>query len=249
MPGLDGPEVCRRVRAIETEDPPYILLLTSRNETEDIVTGLEAGANDYISKPFNNSELLARAKVGKRMLTLQSELAKAKKTLNFQATHDVLTGLMNRRAIMDSLKKEITRSQRNKQILSIGLLDIDHFKQINDTYGHLVGDEVLKEVAQRMERVLRPYDHLGRYGGEEFLVILNADRGQEVAPFERIRNAISDKPFVVGEASLDITISCGVTLGKSTTEEEGDGTKLIAAADVVLYEAKANGRNQVILAK
>ena len=248
MPGMDGPEVCRRVREIETEDPPYILLLTSRSETDDIVAGLSAGANDYISKPFNNAELLARAKVGKRMLKLQSELAKAKATLEFQASHDVLTGLMNRRAIMEALDKEMARSQRNDQVLSVGIIDIDHFKQINDTYGHGAGDDVLKEVSQRMKAALRPYDHLGRYGGEEFLAVLNVDNGEELTPFERMRSMIADKPFMIDNTPLNVTISCGVRVIDAIAGES-IASDFIATADTALYEAKESGRNRVIMAK
>jgi len=175
MPRMDGLEVCRRVRASNTEDPPFILLLTGRSETADIVTGLEVGANDYVSKPFDNTELKARLQVGKRMLDLQQELISAKQTLTIQATHDALTGINNRGAVMEAMEQEMARTRRQSQPLRIGLCDIDHFKQINDTHGHLAGDAILREVAKRLKATLRPFDRIGRYGGEEFLILLHSN--------------------------------------------------------------------------
>jgi diguanylate cyclase (GGDEF)-like protein len=247
MPLLDGLALCQRIREQQlSDDPPFIILLTARSDTADIVEGLGKGANDYIAKPFENSELQARLQVGRRMLDLQTELAQAREALTFQASHDVLTGLMNRRAVMNTLEKEIARAHRQGHALAIGLCDIDHFKQINDSYGHLAGDAVLKEVAQRMETALRPYDHIGRYGGEEFLVVLSTDSDQALNPFERICRAIADKPFVIDQEMLKVTISCGVTLVTSAADKR-DGTTLLSAADTALYEAKATGRNRTLL--
>ncbi len=152
MPRLDGLALCERIRNRESSNPPYIILLTARTETDDIVAGLEAGANDYISKPFVNSELQARLQVGRRMLNLQAELINAKEAMAFQATHDALTGLLNRGAIMEALDVEMARAQRQDQTLCIGLCDIDHFKRVNDTHGHLAGDAVLREVTQRLSK-------------------------------------------------------------------------------------------------
>ena len=142
MPRMNGIELCQLVSEKFKQNPPYIILLTSRTETQDIVEGLKAGANDYIAKPFNNDELKVRISVGRRMIELQDELNETLKKLTALANYDVLTGLLNRRAIMESLTKEIRRVERDGHVLCIGMCDIDHFKNINDTYGHLVGDEV-----------------------------------------------------------------------------------------------------------
>ena len=171
MPGLDGLEVCRKIRSIMTSSPPYLIILRAKGKTEDIVKGLDAGANDYISKPYNNDELQARLRVGQRMLELQNELLATKDALAHEAMYDALTGALNRRAILSGLEKEIKRAHRRNSLLSIGLCDIDHFKQVNDTFGHQTGDDVLQGLVETMQRNLREYDFLGRYGGEEFLFV------------------------------------------------------------------------------
>jgi len=246
MPRLNGLELCQRIRQQQTNNPPFIILLTGRSNSGDVVKGLETGANDYITKPFDDAELQARLQVGQRMLKLQAELIQTQESLAFQANHDVLTGLMNRRALMDVLKAEIARAQRQQSTLCIGLCDIDHFKQVNDTHGHLVGDAVLQELSQRMKSTLRPYDHIGRYGGEEFLIVLNPDGNDVLRPFERVRCAIADKPVVVESATLDLSISCGVVLVTSEAVEQ-EIKELLTNADAALYEAKAGGRNRTIL--
>ncbi len=248
MPGLDGLEVCRRIRVGQSEDPPYIILLTGRNETADIITGLEAGANDYITKPFDNGELKARLQVGRRMLELQRQLIDAQQALSFQASHDALTGLLNRGAIMQFMEQEMARARRLPQPLRIGLLDVDHFKQINDTHGHPTGDAVLRDVAERLQMTLRPYDRVGRYGGEEFLVLTDGEAEHSQVVFERLRLAIADEPFVHKQLSLSVTISCGVV----SFMPPGDGRDrdaLLATVDSALYEAKAGGRNKTVFAR
>ena len=155
MPGLDGLEVCRRLRTKETPNPPYVILLTGRGEKGDIVRGLEAGANDYIAKPYDNAELQARIRVGQRMLELQAKLLEARDALAHQATHDALTGIFNRRAILDRLAQEISRAERDGTPLSVGMFDIDHFKKINDTFGHQAGDDVLVAFARCSSRIAR----------------------------------------------------------------------------------------------
>lgn len=246
MPKMNGIEVCERVTAKNRENPNYIVLLTSRSSSDDIVEGLSKGASDYLSKPFNSAELQVRLQVGKRMLELQDKLNATLLELTELANHDALTGLLNRRAIMEALPKEIKRNKRQEQVLCIGMCDIDHFKEINDTYGHLVGDEVLKEVTKRMQRVLRDYDLIGRYGGEEFLVITPVDRGNCTDVYQRICQAISAQPVKTGDLSILVTISCGVTI--YTAEEDGqDLAKLLTRADEALYQAKDSGRDQVVL--
>ena len=246
MPRLNGLALCQRIRKQSDTDPAYIILLTSRNQTIDIVTGLEEGANDYITKPFNNVELQARVQVGKRMLGLQQELNQAKEMLAFQASHDVLTGLLNRRAIMEALYKELSRSFRQQQPLCIAMCDIDFFKKINDNYGHLAGDHVIREVTQRISSELRPYDLVGRYGGEEFLLVFNSSVQDAFKLLERMRLSIANTPFNYEKEVLKVTISSGVTVYDSF-DDEGDKQVLIDQADKALYEAKENGRNRVVV--
>ena len=248
MPRLDGLALCRRIRREESSDPPFIILLTGRGETEDIVKALEAGANDHVAKPFENAELRARLDVGKRMLDLQEQLRRVTEALAIRATQDSLTGLLNRGAIMEALDQEMARAQRRQQTLCVGLCDIDHFKRVNDTHGHLAGDAVLREAARRIEAALRPFDHVGRYGGEEFLILVAATQDQAAALFERIRHVFADAPFVVEQAALDVTISCGATFFTPPADERID-TALIAAADAALYRAKDAGRNRTVFAE
>lgn len=243
MPVLDGLSLCRRIREQETHNPPYIIMLTIRGQTVDIVEGLDRGANDYVVKPFDNAELRARLHVGKRMLALQEELNKAKDELIFQAHHDVLTGLMNRRAVMKAFEREIARAQREKRTLGVGLCDLDHFKRVNDECGHLVGDEVLKEIGHRLQEGLRPYDTIGRYGGEEFLVVLSGEEKDIIRLFERLRQAVSEMPVVANPLKLDITISCGVALIDPSENCGCDSASMLSAADIALYESKSKGRN------
>ncbi len=246
MPGINGLTLCKHIREQDSDNPPYIILLTGRSAIDDIVTGLKGGANDYISKPFENAELQARLQVGKRMLDLQSELHRAKEAMAIQANYDVLTGLMNRRAIMNVIEREVERSKRNLQSLYICMCDIDHFKKINDTHGHLVGDAILQQVANRFTNSLRLYDACGRYGGEEFLIVLNSAESHVPALFDRICRVISDQPFTYEQTELHVTVSCGVTV-YSPPHDLRNVTQLLAAADAALYEAKNAGRNRTVL--
>jgi len=246
MPKMNGIEVCERVIKQNSASPAYILLLTSRNSSEDIVEGLSKGASDYLSKPFDSAELKVRLQVGKRMLEMQEKLNNTLEEMTLLASLDMLTGILNRRAIMAALPKEINRIERLSQVLCIGMCDIDHFKKINDTYGHLVGDEVLKEVTQRMKKALREYDLLGRYGGEEFLIITPVANEKCMPLYQRICQAVSATPIQVEELAIPVTVSCGVT--SYSLEADGHNmTTLLARADEALYEAKDAGRNQVIL--
>ncbi len=172
MPKTDGVELCRKVREQNRAPYQYILLATAKDGKQDLVKGLEAGADDYLTKPFDKSELRARLKACNRILTLQDSQLQAQEQLLFQATHDLLTGVWSRGAILETLRRELERAGRSLTATGLLMLDIDHFKAINDTYGHLIGDEVLKQVTQRIVHAVRGYDSVGRYGGEEFLIVL-----------------------------------------------------------------------------
>jgi len=247
MPGLPGPEVCRRLRATARDRYQYILLLTAKHTTADIVEGLEAGADDYLTKPFNVYEFFARMHVGERMIRLHDNLFAAQEALRFQATHDPLTGIWNRGALFELLHAEAERVHRKATPLSLFLVDLDHFKHVNDHFGHLIGDAILHEVAQRLSTAVRLYDIVGRYGGEEFIVAaaeLESERPHQFA--ERLRLAVSSSPV----HTSDVTISMTASIGVATSDPLADCSieKLIQSADAALYEAKRNGRNRVEMA-
>jgi len=245
MPGMDGLEICRRLRANGARNPPYVILLTARDEKGDIVQGLDAGANDYVAKPYDNEELRARIGVGQRMLEMQSHLLEAQEALAHQATHDFLTGVFNRRAIMDRLAQEISRAKREHISLSIGMCDIDHFKNINDIFGHQAGDEALVAFTRCLQDRLRAYDSLGRYGGEEFLVIAPGSVGHSGERlYERLRAGVAEAEIQTKTGAVSLTVSIGVAAGTGQSTVDA----LLAAADAALYQAKADGRNRVAYA-
>src|SRR5690349_18177056 len=166
MPGMEGPEVCREIRRHPERRYVYVILLTARSQKEDLLKGLEAGADDYLTKPFDAQEFRARLRVGQRILDLQHNLLTATDELRFRATHDMLTGICNRASVLDALAREGSRQEREGGSFGVIMADLDHFKSVNDTYGHMAGDIVLKEAARRMTACVRPYDTVGRYGGE-----------------------------------------------------------------------------------
>jgi diguanylate cyclase (GGDEF)-like protein len=244
MPYVDGVEVCRRIRAAAREPYVYVLLLTARTESQDLVEGMEAGADDYLTKPFNAQELRVRLRAGLRILDLQQQLMEAREALRVQATHDALTGLLNRGRVVEILFAEIARSARELRPLSVLMVDLDHFKRINDTHGHQAGDAVLREAAHRMSAATRQYDSPGRYGGEEFLVVLPGCGARDgYAQAERIREAFACEPFTGGGAPMAVTCSIGISSRDACTA--GDADRLIHEADEALYSAKHNGRNRV----
>jgi two-component system cell cycle response regulator len=255
MPGLDGLEVIRRLRALSTEQPPYVILLTSKDEKEDIIVGLETGANDYVKKPFDQGELFARVRVGQRSVELQTKLYETQQTLAHLAMHDPLTGILNRRAILEQLTKELSRAQRRSQgtglstpgalRCAVGFFDIDHFKQINDGYGHLAGDEVLKGVAGILISHLRSYDSLGRMGGDEFLVVApEIDEEQSKHLFERLSTAISGCKILTAASEVSVTVSIGVAMAEPANELD----IILESADAAMYQAKRAGANCVVFA-
>ena len=242
MPELDGLEIVRKVRALPTERPPHIIMLTAKTKKTEIVEGLQAGANDYLSKPFDPGELLARIEVGRRMVEMRDALVESRDLLAHQATHDPMLGLMNRRAIISQLSKELTRSCRMGDFLAIGMCDIDHFKQINDSFGHQTGDDVLCGLAQILIGNLREYDFVGRLGGEEFLVITPMKAGTDCLPlYDRLRRRIAASKIETRSGFLAITVSIGVVrAGEGSTVD-----RILEAADAEMYKAKREGRNRV----
>ncbi|HEX5227336.1 MAG TPA: diguanylate cyclase [Bryobacteraceae bacterium] len=244
MPGMTGVEVCRRIRARDSEPYTYILLLTSKSQKEDLIEGMEAGADDYITKPFDQNELQVRLRAGIRLVDLQAQLLRAREDLRVQATHDSLTLLWNRSSILTELSRELARSERDARPLGVVIVDLDHFKQINDTHGHLAGDAVLREAARRMQSGIRQYDSIGRYGGEEFLIIFpGSSEADCCAQADRLRKQLGGAEMSVNDTKLRVTASFGVTTalpGERWTEEA-----LIRRADEALYRAKKSGRNRV----
>jgi two-component system cell cycle response regulator len=245
MPELDGPGVCREVRDRHNDLYVYILLLTSKESCEDVVRGLEAGADDYLTKPCHPAELKARLHTGRRILQLEDKLVEAREEMRFKATHDALTSLWDRGAILALLRSGLSRSVREQSPISFLLCDIDHFKNINDGYGHHTGDEVLEEVSTRLLDGVRSHDAVGRYGGEEFLIVLNGCNGEHLKErAEHIRRSIGDSPFSTSHGSIPIFMSIG-----AITIENWDKSipieQFLKQADLALYRAKAAGRNRV----
>jgi diguanylate cyclase (GGDEF)-like protein len=250
MPQLTGPEVCRLTRQQQKDTYTYMLLLTSKNQREDLIEGMDAGADDYVTKPFNHHELQVRLRAGRRIVDLQSELLVTQAALRQQATHDSLTKVYNRSSIFEVLDRELVRAERENLPVGLALLDIDFFKSVNDTYGHIAGDAVLREAARRIKTTIRSYDSLGRYGGEEFLIILpGCDEACTRSQSDRIRRNLAIEPMPIHEYShSDVSLALTASFG-STTALPGhriSAETLLRIADESLYEAKRAGRNRVV---
>ncbi len=246
MPELDGFKFLELKKSKpELSDVP-VIMLTAESESHKKVMGLEKGASDYIVKPFHEGELLARVKVHLQIKSLQDELRTANSMLKQLSITDALTGIYNRRYFMENLEREFNRCKRYKDLFSVVLMDIDHFKVINDSYGHLFGDFVLKEVCAIALETLRSTDILARFGGEEFILLLpGTDSSGAVAMAERIRYLIEKNTFVQGSQSAKLTLSAGVA---SFPHEKSDSAEAIMKlADHALYSAKSKGRNRVVI--
>ncbi|HUZ94802.1 MAG TPA: diguanylate cyclase [Edaphobacter sp.] len=249
MPELDGLGVCREVRGRHEDAYIYILLLTSRQSSDDIVSGLEAGADDYLTKPCHAAELKARLHTGRRILQLEDKLVEAREEMRFKATHDALTSLWNRGGILTLLRAEFSRATRHRTPLSLLICDIDHFKKINDTYGHPVGDEILQQVSHYLRDLVRPEDCVGRFGGEEFLIVLgDCSRATLEVRSNEIREEISRVPFLTQEGSVSVSLSFGAITIEPPCEAV-DIDLYVKKADAALYRAKAAGRNCVVFAE
>jgi two-component system cell cycle response regulator len=243
MPGIDGLEICRRVRARSSQPYVYIMLLTANDKVGNLVEGLESGADDYLTKPFHPQELRARLRVGLRMLDLESRLVEARESLRFKASHDSLTTIWNRGAIIEMLERELSRARRDGSSVGILLADIDHFKRVNDTRGHLVGDEVLRAVTGRLKGEVRSYDSVGRYGGEEFLILLpGCDNPKLTTKAERLVKVVERSSIGTSTGTVAVTISIGGIASGDCPH--ADVNKLLLAADTALYRAKVSGRNR-----
>ncbi len=247
MPEVDGVEVCRRVRQRRDREYTYIILLTARDRKQDILSGLDAGADDYVVKPFDSDELRMRLNTAQRILRLQADLIAARERLRDQATHDYLTGLWNRSAILDILQRELDRAAREGREVGVAMADLDRFKYINDRFGHKAGDAALCEVARRMTLALRTYDAVGRYGGDELLIVLpglDAAAATELA--ERLRSRVAAVPVSAAGQDIPVTITLGAT--SSSGSGPADVGALVNAADEAMYSAKRAGRNRVAAA-
>lgn len=246
LPGLDGPTICRRLR--DRPDAPYVyvLLLGAPAEEADGAAALDAGADDFIMAPLDQSALRLRLRTAEHILLLQRNLLQSRQALEYRATHDSLTGIWNRAEVLGLLEREIARAQREGTAVSIIMIDVDHFKRVNDQMGHDGGDVALREVAQRLTECVRPYDGLGRYGGEEFLIVLSGCSGGNAAGLaERLRQSVEKPALDIRGQELRLSISLGVAVWSA---DYGDMQALIRAADAALYRAKKAGRNQVEVA-
>ena len=245
MEGLRGPDICKVLRADPLAPYIYVILLMDKSRQDDLLESLEQGADDYLAKPFDGYELRAKLLVAKRILELQDRLISMRDELLIQATHDSLTGLWNRKASVDALARELARSDRDKKPVGLMLMDLDHFKQINDTYGHLAGDCVLQVVAGKFGSVLRSYDTIGRYGGEEFLIVSpGCDADAILRRAEEIRTSINQEPIATPYGVIPVSLSIGAAVAYGMMQQD----QILKLADEALYRAKRAGRNRVELA-
>lgn len=248
IPGMDGLDLCRTIRARFQSHYIYIIVLTSRGSQEDLLEGLEAGADEYLIKPVGTAELRARLKIARRILELEHSLKRSLEEFKNLSVTDALTGFFNRRYLVEHLPQEIKRSIRYRRPLSILLFDFDHFKDVNDRFGHQVGDEVLRQCAACVGETLRQdLDWAIRYGGEEFLVVLpeTALEGAMIVA-ERLRRYFAARDIVSPAGTLRVTASFGVaSLPQIAPQQRLPMETLIECADRCLYEAKSAGRNRI----
>lgn len=248
MPEMSGLELCHTIRITPTPGYVYIILLTAKSLKEDIVSGLKAGADDYLSKPFDTEELIARIKTGIRILSLENTLKKANKEIRLLSITDPLTKCYNRSYLADKLPDEIKRARRYKRSLSIALCDIDHFKRINDTHGHQVGDRILNIVVKQLMNSIRSgVDWIARYGGDEFLIVLpETDISGARNMASRLNCELAKHTITVEEHTVQVTASFGITgIDRFTLEKYISPDLLIRTADDCLYQSKADGRNRI----
>jgi len=241
MPEMDGLEICHAIRSNKDNPYVYIILATACDSKQDLLKGMEAGADSYIAKPFSVQELTAHIRAAVRVLEVQEELASAKKALELKATHDPLTGLPNRLLLGEKLKSNIASARRSGLMLAVMFLDLNKFKTVNDTLGHKAGDELLKKVADRLKRSVRETDTVTRIGGDEFVIILSDIQSRNAAETvaKKILAEIS-KPFNLNRKNYFISASIGISL---YPWDGTDGETLIRTADTAMYTAKQKGEN------
>jgi len=243
LPGKSGFTVMSEMRQAGQFVPT--LMLTARGHPDDVLKGFAAGADDYLTKPFDQHELKVRLRAGTRIIDLQRELVSAREALREQATKDFLTRIWNRSSILDIFQRELSRGARENRPVGLVLADLDHFKAVNDTYGHFAGDAVLREFARRMQSATRPYDAVGRYGGEEFLIILpGCDPACTANQAERMRAALANEAMSINDRPHLVTCSFGSTCWRPGMDPSTDS--LIRVADNALYMAKGQGRDRVV---
>lgn len=248
LPGINGSEVIRRLRGLRTERYVYTVLLVAYQGRAATLRGRETGADDCLGKPVYLRELKAYLHTARRIVAMEHRLAEARDRFRTQATRDPLTGLSNRMHIMETLDREVQRNERQQTPVSVIMVDLDYFKRINDSFGHPAGDEVLRQAAARMKDAIRSYDAVGRYGGEEFIVVLpGADLATARTVAERLRRAIADCSVRLPSGNLNVTASLGVSAVEGGVPIQGE--ELIKRADAALYQAKDEGRNRVVCAQ
>ena len=255
MPGLDGLQVCQQVRESPAGPHIFLLLVIKKGQEQDVVEGLKAGADDFLTTPLNTDELMIRLRIAKRILDLQEEMKRAQEAIGYQTTHDPLTGLANRAEVVDTLRRELARMRREGSHMAIILGEVDSFKDINDRSGYAAGDAVLRETARRVRSVVRPYDTIGRYGGEEFLVVApGCDAKAALTQADRLRATVAQGgmdlsewgKFSAGQSSrLPVTLSLGLAVGDKVTEPQ----IFLRAVETALRRAKKAGKNRVDTAK
>lgn len=244
MPGVSGIDVCRMIKSVTGEAFVPVILVTAKSDTASRVEGLRIGADDYVCKPFDERELLARVEGMLRIKQMHDEVATAKARLQELAVRDDLTGLFNFRYLHTRLHEEFKRAERYREPLACAMIDVDGFKGFNDQYGHEVGDIVIKLVADRLKDALREIDVVARYGGDEFLIILPSTHfSGALTVADRTWRSVGEKPFDVGGRELPVTCSIGVALYPS--RDVGSKDELLRAADAALYQAKGDGRNRI----
>jgi len=244
LPDMDGVELCRQLKDEPELRNRYIIMLTGEDDQEDKVQGLDLGADDYITKPFQYPELMARIRAAKRIVDLQKELLESNRRLELLSITDGLTKLYNHRHLQDELSRAFEESARYQRPLSFVIVDLDFFKKVNDTYGHAIGDEVLKAISTIFQESIRTTDLAARYGGEEFALMLPETQLDDALSFaEQIRRSIELTPVRTHAGPIAATVSIGVATVPHPRIHSAK--ELIVAADKALYRAKKNGRNQV----